>query len=530
MSRPRAGALVRGGTGAALVLATLFPLPATAQRTASPRPPAPAPPAGRGTSATIGRADSAFAAGDRAAARALYALVLQGDSTHSRAVFRLALLEPSASRAVTLLRRYVVLEPRDPWGAMAEGDALGRLRRWDEALAAYARAEAMAPAERDVALGRARLLERAGRASAAAAELQRWTARHGDDGEAWDLLGRMSLRAGRPRAASAAFARAHAAGTSGAAERLSLARALAAPAGEPVVGYQRDSDGNHTARFGVQGDVMIADGTRAGAGAQRLAIGDAADAVQGTELVARLSARPVPAVRLEVQGGATRFEAPRSGGVPWTAPHGEARLRWRAPLAGPSLEVRVQRAPLGYAPVLIASQVTRTEARATAEIPLGIVRLRGSARAGQLAALGEAGNGRTGTDAALVLPVGDRVQLSTQYRRLGFQRGSLAGYFAPRLAETAEGGVYLEGGGDGPVSIAADLGAGAQRVAEQGADVGRWTRALRAWAYASVALAPARAWYVELEAYDAPFAPEGITTAGNWRFLSLSTGVRWALW
>jgi predicted Zn-dependent protease len=88
---------------------------------------------------------------------------------------------------------------------MAEGDLLARMGRWEEGLVAYAGASAMAPGERDVALGRARLLERAGRPDDAAAELAAWTTRHPDDGEAWDLLGRSWMRSGRPREAASAF-------------------------------------------------------------------------------------------------------------------------------------------------------------------------------------------------------------------------------------------------------------------------------------------------------------------------------------
>lgn len=379
------------------------------------------------------------------------------------------------------------------------------------------------------AIGRARLLDRAGRYSDAVAELREWTAAHADDGEAWDLLGRIHARAGRPRAAVDAFGHAATLGVQGAASRLDAARAQAAPAAEPSAGSQHDSDGNSTVRLGAMADVMTADGVRLGGGVQRLTISDDVDEVRGTDFFARLASRPAPGVRFNAEGGAVAFGAPLLGGTSWTAPHGELRLRLRAPAAGPSLELRAQHGALGYAPMLVGNRVTRTEVRATAELPAGPLRIRGTGRTGRVAATGEEGNARNGYEAALVAPLGDRVQLSGQYRVLGFQRASLAGYFAPRRAETMEGGLYFEAGEDGPLSLAADLGAGAQRVAEQGANVGRWTRALRAWGYASLALGPGRALYLELEAYDAPFAPEGVTTAGNWRFTALSAGVRWAL-
>lgn len=511
--------------------------PAFAQRPARPASSAsrePAPPQGDGQrrpGAVLARADSAYAAGDRTLARTLYAQVLAADSTLSRAAFRLAQLETSPEKALALYRYYESLEPRDAWGFMAEGDLLGRMGRYRDAQATYARAALVAPDERDVVIGRSRLYLGAGRPDVAATELARWTERHPEDSEAWDLLGRAQLRSGRPRAAARAFTHAGAAsGVPGAAEREAIAHALAAPAVEPIVGYQRDSDGNRTSRLGGVADAMVADGVRLGAGVERVNIGDGVVASNGVALHGRLAARPAPDVRLDLQGGALRMSSPLAAGAEWTTPQGDARVRWRAPVGGPALELRAQRLALGTAPALVANRVTRSEVRATAELPVRRVRLRGTARAGRVDALGEPANTRLGAEGALVLPLGEQVQLSGQYRWMGFEGASLTGYFAPRAAETIEGGIYFEVGEEGPVSLAADLGGGAQRVAEQGAGVGAWTRALRAWGYASVALGAARAAYAELEAYDAPFAPEGVATSGTWRFVSLSLGIRWGLW
>ena len=483
------------------------------------------------------RANSAYDEGERARARVLYAEALAVDSSLSRAVFRLAQLEESPLRALALYRRYSVLEPRDPWGFMAQGDVLGGMGRYAEGEAAYARAASLAPGERDVALGRARLQLRAERPDRAIVELSTWTARHEDDGEAWDLLGRASLRAGRPRAAALAFAFAvggtggagGAGGVHGAAEREALARSLAALAVERVAGYQRDSDGNRVSRLGGVTDAMVADGVRVGVGAERLTIGDGVTESSGLAAFSRISARPAPGVRVEVQGGVVRLANPAGGTGDWTTPQADARLRVRAPRGGASLELRAQRLALGTAPVLVANRVARTEGRATAEIPAGFLRLRAGGRVGRVGASGEAANTRLGAEGGVVAPLGDRMQLAAQYRWMGFERASLAGYFAPRRAETAETGVYFETGGDGPFSLAADLGGGAQRVAEQGSGVGRWSRALRAWGYGSVSLGAARALYAEVEAYDAPFAPEGVATSGTWRFVSVGVGVRWAL-
>ena len=106
---------------------------------------------------TMARADSAYAKRDRVQARQLYGEALTFDSRQSRAIFRLAQLDDSEERSLVLYRRYIVLEPGDPWGHMAAGDLLGRMGRSKEALLSYDAARALAPRERDVTIGRARL-------------------------------------------------------------------------------------------------------------------------------------------------------------------------------------------------------------------------------------------------------------------------------------------------------------------------------------------------------------------------------------
>ena len=485
------------------------------------------------------RADSAWASGDRRRARALYAEVLAHDSTQSRAVFRLAQLDESEQRSLALYRRYIALEPGDAWGHMAEGDLLARLGHWEEGLVAYAGAGAIAPGERDVALGRARLLERAGRPHEAAAELAAWTTRHPDDGEAWDLLGRSQMRSGRPRAAAGAFENASHRGVPGAALRLNAARAASAPSVTPEAASLIDSDGNRSTRFGGSIDVMLMDGVRLGGGLQRHLIANDVDQEQGTDMLARLTARMAPGVSASIEGGAMQFDAAGRPGPPsppaprtgesWTAFHASARLRARAAGSnGASLDLRAERAPLAFSPALLFNRVTRSEARAMVEVPLARMRLRGSGRVGRFEAPGEPANGRVGAEGALVLPLGG-VQPSLQYRLIGFERASAAGYFAPRRAETAEGGLYFDNGDEARLSFAADLGAGAQRVMDHGGGEGEWSPAWRAWGQAVLAIGPSRFWYLEVEAYDAVFAPEGVATAGHWRSLSVASGLRWSM-
>lgn len=135
-----------------------------------------------------------------------------------------------------------------------------------------------------------------------------------------------------------------------------------------------------------------------------------------------------------------------------------------------------------------------------------------------------------------MLPLGV-MQPSVQYRVTGYERASTAGYFAPRQAETVEGGVYVEVGEDGPVSLSADAGGGVQRVFAHGGvprptprgSGSAWSRTWRLWAQSALSLGPSRAWYVELEAYDAPFALDGAGSAGSWRSLAVSSGLRWSI-
>jgi len=194
------------------------------------------------------------------------------------------------------------------------------------------------------------------------------------------------------------------------------------------------------------------------------------------------------------------------------------------------MDLRAERGPIGFSPQLIANQALRSEARATLDVPLAAFRMRGTGSLAQFESLAEPANRRAGAEVGVVVPLGGgRLQPSVNYRLGGFQRASLAGYFAPQRAETVEGGLYVEGNEDGPWSLAADLGGGMQRVTEHGGAQGPWSTVWRAWANAAFTIGPSRSWFLEVEAYDAPFALEGAATTGSWRFLSVSSGIRWSL-
>jgi tetratricopeptide (TPR) repeat protein len=503
-----------------------------------------------GAQATLlAQADSAFAAHDVATARRLYEAVIRTNPTQSRAVFRLAILEPRADRSLTLLRRYCELEPVDAWGQLALADRLSKMGRSREALVASDSAAALAPQERDVALGRARILQHAGHSARALQVLEEWTSAYSNDAEAWDLLARQQRRVGRPRGAIRSFTRADSLrSVPGVASRLQAAQAAAAPAVEPFGGYQRDSDRNTAQIAGFRGDVMVADGVRLGLVARRGEVGDDTASAMSTGVHAVLDARLAPETRFNLEGGARRFED--AAGVSWTHPEIDARLRVRGAARGPALELRGQHLTLGVGSALVSNQVTRSELRAGLDLPLGALRLRPGGRVGVVNAsipvaptgLPQPPNGpravvprtaetntRFGFDAALALPLTPAFEWSAQYHTLAYERASLAGYFAPRFAETLESGIYTEVGTDGPISLAADIGGGVQRIAPHGEAAGGWSAAFRVWSYAAIPFRPGRSLWAEVEAYDAAFAPVSVATSSSWRYIAFTVGLRWSM-
>ena len=401
------------------------------------------------------RADSAFAAEDRALAARLYRQVLELDGEQSRVVYRLGVLSGNDETALGWFKRYVVLEPGDAWGWLAVGDKSLRVGKTVEAREAFQHAAALAPQAEEVQ------------------------------------------------------------------QRLARGRLRAAPTLEPVGGYARDSDGNRTWKYGLNGDVALRGGWRFGGRVVRSAIGDGSGDATLDEGLVRLEGRPRMAWRVDLSGGPTRLATPDTD--PWLTGVGDARIRWRRQAT--AVEIRAQRVALGTTPQLVANRAMRNEAKLGIELPAGPLRLRAAGRAGLIEALGEDANRRLLGDAALVLPLGWRGEISAQYHQLGYEQASTAGYFAPERVETIEGGSYWELGGDGAVSFSVDLGAGGQRVAEQGAEVGPWKLALRGWALLAVDLSRTIQWRTEAEAYSAPFAPVGVATAPDWRYGSITTGL-----
>ena len=482
-----------------------------------------------GTAGHLGRADSAFAAGNPVVAAREYAAVLATDPENSHATYRLAQLRRrDPAEALRLFRRYVALEPSDPWGYMAVGDALTRAGRYAEALAWYDDALARAPGERDAVVGRARVLARARRTDAAVAAYRQWLAAHPKDAEAWGELAREALRAGRPEDAAQALARAQALAPDAAtAQRLAVAQAAAAPAVTPLASGSHDSDGNTRFRLGGSAELAADGPVRLGVAAGRAQVGDGFT-TRGLEDVAlRAVWQPRAVLHVDAAAGANRLDA--VGGAGSTViPVGQLRARWRAPGAGPALDLRAQRSLLDASPLLVANRVVRTELRALVELPVaGVLKLRGIGRAAALSDSAEV-NHRTTVEGVVAFPVTPSVELSGQIHEIRYAHASGAGYFAPRLAQVVEAGSYVEFETARSVLVAVDVGVGALRVAEQGARIGPWRRSLRLYSLIVVPLAPGRDLRLELEGEDSGVANEAATTA-QWRYGSAALSLRWAL-
>src|SRR6266550_3211739 len=452
----------------------------------------------------LARADSAFAAGDAGTAAREYAAALAVDSENSHATYRLADLSRRSdpARALGLFRRYVALEPSDPWGFIALGDALARSGRYGDALRSYDDALRVAPGERDAVIGRLRVLARAGHTDAAARGYRQWLDANPSDAEAWGELGRQRLRQGRERDAALAFERAEAlAPDPSVARRLAVARAAAAAAITPLASGTHASDGNTTLRLGGTGELASWGPLRLGLTASRTAIEDGVTTTGRQDLTLGAAWRPGAAWQVQASGGASRLDA-ALGRSATILPTGQLRARWRVPGGGPIVDLRARRDVLDATPLLAANRVLRTELGATVELPVGrVFKLRGIGRTVALSDSAEV-NHRTTLAGMVAVPVTPSVEVSAQFHTIRFAHPTTAGYFAPRLVQ----------------------------VAQAGAAIGPWGRALRLYSLIVVPLAVGRDLRLEFDGEQSAFANELATTGGaQWRYVSVAMSLRWAL-
>ena len=215
----------------------------------------------------LARADSAWAARAEIVAAREYAAVLAADPENSHATYRLAQLtrnDPAA--ALRLFQRYVELEPEDPWGYMAVGEALARARRYGDALRSYDDALRLAPGEPEAIAGRAKVFPRA---------------------------------------------------------------RVAAPAVTPLVSGSRDSDGNTTFRIGGSAELAAQGALRLGVEANRDRVTDGVATAGLAQIGLRAAWRPSRLASIEGALGGTRLQ-PSDSGSTTVVPTGRLRARWRS--------------------------------------------------------------------------------------------------------------------------------------------------------------------------------------------------------
>jgi len=307
----RSDDVARVATLIALLMGLLV-LPAHAQPTTGS--------ASASVSAHLRTAESAYNAGDTELAKSEYSAVLSVDPNNPRALFRLGQLTRSdPNRALPLFRRYVAVVPDDAWGHIALGDELALAGNFSDAIREYDEASRLAPTQRDVWIGRARVLARAGRTDDAIATLEKWTRSHPDDAEALRDFGDQLRRAGRLSEAAVAYRMSVAREADPrTARRLDAVRATIAPAVEVITTGAGDSDQNRSYRIGASASSAIGDRAR-------LVLSGGWKRITGfTEATVRdaslgFSARPTASFRIEGAAGGLQSSSDTTGLVTATA-------------------------------------------------------------------------------------------------------------------------------------------------------------------------------------------------------------------
>ena len=478
------------------------------------------------------QADAAYTSGERERAQRLYQVVLASDPDNTRAVFQLARLAPLGStEAITLLRRYLALEPEDPWGRMALGDALAKAGLVTGAVEQYHRARRQAPDEVDVYLGLGRILRDMGRTDELIAVDEEWVSRQPKNAAAWLDLGRARQKAQRYPEAAAAYAQSLAITQDDRTQAL-LDNVLAesAPSLRPYAGRSVDSDDNKITRSGLEGDWQFTPRARLGLHAEHADVTDPYTSAVADEYALMARWQPRALLKLDGMAGIARLNAERLGQPSTTHPLRRLHLHWSRPAQGPVLDLRLKQNPLSATPGLVARPVNLTEVKGDIELPLAEswrVRVRG--QGGRLAAATDV-NHRSSYQLGPVYRWRPAAEVGLSYSELAYDHATTAGYFAPRRVQTVELGTYFEYDHLWPVTFILDAGLGQQRVAKQGEAIGDWIGVFRVWALAAWTLRPGVHLELELEHEDSPVAGDTATPTSNWSsnsvLLSLRFGVR----
>jgi tetratricopeptide (TPR) repeat protein len=478
------------------------------------------------------QADAAYNAGDREHARRLYRAVLAADPDNSRAVFRLAQLAPPGSaEAVALLRRYLALEPADPWGRMALGDALARSGAVDEGIEQYRRARRQAPAETDVYVGLGRILSGAGRTDELIETYEAWVSQQPRNASAWFELARARQRAQRHPEAADAYAQSLILKKD---DRtfglLEGALAESAFALRPYAGRSEDSDDNVVTRWGLDTDWQFTPRSRLGLHAERADVTDPFTSGTADEFALIARWQPLHVFRLEGLGGIARLAADQPDQDATNHPLWRLRFRWVSPADGPSLELRFAENPLTASPGLVAQPVELTETKAGIELPLaGPFRARARGQLGRLAADSDV-NHRSGYQVGPLFRWRPAAEVGLFYGEQSYEHAAAVGYFAPQRVQIIELGTYFEYERLWPVTFALDAGWGQQSVTKFGEETGDWIRTIRLWALVSWELRPGTRLDLELEHSDSPVAGDAVTPTSDWKSNSAILALRFGVW
>ena len=478
------------------------------------------------------RADAAYSSGNRELAKSLYRAVLASEPDNSRAVFRLArLLAPGSAEAVALLRRYVKLEPDDPWGTMALGDALAKAGKVDEAIEQYGLARRRAPTESDVYEGLGRILRDAGRTDELVRNYEEWVSRQPKNAQAWSELGRARQRAKRHAEAAEAYAKSLAIEQNDRTlEKLGDALAETAFSLRPFFGLSHDSDQNRITQSGLEAEWQFTERSRLGVHAERNEVSDPFTSGTADALALIAKWQPRSSLKLDGFAGSARLGSDQPGQKAVNRPWAGLRLRWTSPEEGPAAELRLKKAPLIATPGLVAQPVELAEIKAGVDLPVtGPFRLRARGQSGTLDSATDV-NHRSGYQLGPVYRWRPAAEVGVFYSELGYDHATAAGYFAPKRAQTVELGTYIEYEGLSPLIFALDAGAGQQRVEKQGENIRDWIATYRLWGLVSWSLKPGMSVDLEVEHYDSPVAGNAVAPTANWSYnaaiLSLRFGVR----
>jgi len=484
------------------------------------------------TRSLLHQADGAYSAGELERAKRLYRAVLAAEPGNSRAAYQLArLLPPGSAEAVALLQRYVRLEPGDPWGYMALGDALAGAGALAEAIEQYGHAHRRAPNESDVYVGLGRILRDAGRTDELIKTYEEWVSRQPRNASAWAELGGARPRAQRYSEAAQAYARSLALkADERTMSRLDSALAQSAFSLRPYLGRSEDSDDDTISWWGLEGTWQFTERSRLGLQAERAEIRDPSSSGTADRFALVAKWRPLAALNVEGLAGVARLHADQAGLKATSHPLRRLRFRWRGPAEGPALELRLAQNPLTATPGLVEQPVELSEVKGAFELPLtGPFRVHTRGQRGRLEAATDV-NRRSGYQVGPVYRWRPAAEAGVSYSELRYEHDADAGYFAPRRAQTIELGTYIEYEGLSPLAFALDAGAGRQRVQKDGEDLRDWIATYRLWALASLTLKPDVRLELELEHYDSPVAGNGATPTADWTFnsatLSLRFGVR----